>query len=370
LEMDLSVCLVATEIFGWGRYGGFGSCTRMIGSALAGRGVNVSVVVPLGDGQRPLEELDGVTVHGFPLHRYPSTGQVYRGIDADVYHSEEPSWGTRAALGAVPGRIHIATCQNPRTREDWRLVEGFYPMRRRFFNALFTGELKRAVRQLDAVYCQALYTIRKVREMYDLPYEPGFLPNPVEVPKARASKAEDPTVCFLGRLDGEKRPQLFFELARRFPDIRFVAMGRAHDGGRDRLLRERYSGISNLELVGFKTGPEKLEVLNKSWVLVNTSVSECLPARAPRGRRPRLRHPQLPRPGRLRQPFRPPRERRRSRIGPTRPPRGRFMEGKGGGRQGVRLGGPRGRRGHRHAHRGLQGPACVSPEGPTPPPSS
>jgi glycosyltransferase involved in cell wall biosynthesis len=277
LEMDLSVCLVATEIFGWGRYGGFGSCTRMIGSALAGRGVNVSVVVPLGDGQRPLEELDGVTVHGFPLHRYPSTGQVYRGIDADVYHSEEPSWGTRAALGAVPGRIHIATCQNPRTREDWRLVEGFYPMRRRFFNALFTGELKRAVRQLDAVYCQALYTIRKVREMYDLPYEPGFLPNPVEVPKARASKAEDPTVCFLGRLDGEKRPQLFFELARRFPDIRFVAMGRAHDGGRDRLLRERYSGISNLELVGFKTGPEKLEVLNKSWVLVNTSVSECLP---------------------------------------------------------------------------------------------
>jgi glycosyltransferase involved in cell wall biosynthesis len=29
--------------------------------------------------------------------------------------------------------------------------------------------------------------------------------------------------------------------------------------------------------VCFKTGPEKLEVLNKSWVLVNTSVSECLP---------------------------------------------------------------------------------------------
>jgi glycosyltransferase involved in cell wall biosynthesis len=275
--MDLSVCLVATEIFGWGRYGGFGSCTRMIGSALARRGVEVTVVVPRGDKQKPLEELDGMTVHGFPLHRYPSSGRIYRGIDADVYHSEEPSWGTRAALGALPGRIHVATCQNPRTREDWRLVEGFYPMRRRLFNALFTGELKRTVRRLDAVYCQALYTVRKVREMYGLPYDPGFLPNPVTVPKIQASKAADPTVCFLGRLDGEKRPELFFELAHRFPDVRFLAMGRAHDGGRDRLLRERYSGITNLELVGFKTGTEKSEILDRSWVLVNTSVSECLP---------------------------------------------------------------------------------------------
>jgi len=275
--MDLSVCLIATEIFGWGRYGGFGRCTRMIGSALARRGVDVSVVVPLGDGQRPLEELDGMTVYGYPLYKYISTGRIYRDIDADVYHSEEPSWGTRAALEAAPGRVHVATCQNPRTREDWRLVEGFYPMRRRIFNALFTGELKRAVRRLDAVYCQARYTVRKVREMYGLPYDPGFLPNPVEVPCARPSKAADPTVCFLGRLDGEKRPELFFELARRFPDIKFVAMGRAHDGGRDRLLRGRYSGIPNLELAGFKTGPEKSEILDRSWVIVNTSVSECLP---------------------------------------------------------------------------------------------
>jgi len=40
--MDLSVCLVATEIFEWGRHGGFGRCTRTIGSELAERGVRVA----------------------------------------------------------------------------------------------------------------------------------------------------------------------------------------------------------------------------------------------------------------------------------------------------------------------------------------
>ena len=32
--MDLSVCPIATELFAWGRHGGFGKCTRTIGSIL------------------------------------------------------------------------------------------------------------------------------------------------------------------------------------------------------------------------------------------------------------------------------------------------------------------------------------------------
>ena len=43
--MDLSGCLIATELFAWGRHGGFGMCTRTIGKHLVERGVNVSLVV-------------------------------------------------------------------------------------------------------------------------------------------------------------------------------------------------------------------------------------------------------------------------------------------------------------------------------------
>lgn len=275
--MDLSVCLVATELFGWGRYGGFGRCTRTIGAALAGRGARVSVVVPRGGDQKPVEELDGMTVHGFPLRRYPFTGPLYRRCEADVFHSEGMSWGSKIAMEAVPRSRHMVTFQNPRTKDEWGLVNRFYPWRRRAFNALFWDALMDTARRMDAVYSQARYTIPKVKGLYGLEEAPGFLPNPVVVPEKIPEKTDEPTVCFLGRFDGEKRPEMFFELARRFPDVWFVALGRAHDGARDLRLRQLYGGTPNLEMPGFVTGREKDRVLGGSWILVNTSVSECLP---------------------------------------------------------------------------------------------
>lgn len=275
--MDLSVCLVATELFGWGRYGGIGMCTRSIGTALVERGVRTTVVVPRGRGQRPVEELDGMVVYGFRLLGYPSTGSLYELCDADVYHSEGVNWGTGIASGRMPSRRHVVTCQNPRTREDWRTVGRYYPWRRKLFNLLYGPKLVGVMRGMDGVYCQARYVIPKVRTIYGLDVDPGFLPNPVVVPQEIVRKADEPTVCFLGRFDAEKQPELFFELAGRFPSVRFVAMGGAHDRGRDVLLRRRYGSIPNLEMPGFVDGAEKGRVLGESWVLVNTSVSECLP---------------------------------------------------------------------------------------------
>jgi glycosyltransferase involved in cell wall biosynthesis len=275
--MDLSVCLITTELFAWGRHGGFGRCTRTIGRALSERGVDVSVVVPRGNGQKPIEELDGMTVYSFPLYRYPFTGPIYGRLDADVYHSEEPSWGSTLAMGTMPGRRHMVTCQNPKTVEDWDAVNRFYPLRRRMFNSMLGGALRDAVRRMDAVYCQSKHAIPKAKGIYGLRADPSFLPNPVEVPRGRPEKADEPTVCFLGRFDGEKRPELFFELARRFPEARFIAMGRAHDEDRDRRLRKLYGGIPNLEMPGFVEGWEKSQLLEESWILVNTSVSEGLP---------------------------------------------------------------------------------------------
>ncbi len=276
ITVDLRVCLVATELFAWGRVGGFGAATRLIGGELARRGVEVSVVTPLGDSQRSLEELDGMEVHGFPHYRYPFTGGLYRRMRADVYHSEEPSWGTKLALEAVPASRHVATSQNPKTAADWVKVERYYPIRRRLYNRLVAPLVDSCVTRLDAVYCQAWYTITKVKEMYGLATTPGFLPNPVRV-LPPSHKSTEPTVCFLGRFDREKAPEVFFSLAEAFPEYRFVAAGVAHDARRDSELRRRYSGVRNLELPGLLLGPEKERLLSESRVLINTSVSECLP---------------------------------------------------------------------------------------------
>ncbi len=58
--MDLSVCLVSTELFGWGRYGGIGKITWDIGGGLVEWGADVTVVVPSGEGQGAVEEVEGM----------------------------------------------------------------------------------------------------------------------------------------------------------------------------------------------------------------------------------------------------------------------------------------------------------------------
>jgi len=65
--MSFSVCFLALEYFRWGKYGGIGRATRDIASGLAGRGVDVSVIVPRGKGQAEFEIIDGVKIYSFPL---------------------------------------------------------------------------------------------------------------------------------------------------------------------------------------------------------------------------------------------------------------------------------------------------------------
>ena len=218
-----------------------------------------------------------VTVYSHPLTHYPLTGEIYRKISADIYHSEGLNWGTDIAYNATKKSCHLLTFQNPRTDKEWEKVYKFYPVRRKLFNKLFSGRLAETVHRMDSVYCQAKYLIPKVHKLYSLDTEPGFLPNPVSIPNRQIVKSDEPTVCFLGRFDGEKQPQLFFDLARYFPEVQFIAVGAAHNPEVDRQLRRRYRDISNLEFAGFKAGFDKDMILEKSWVLVNTSVSEGLP---------------------------------------------------------------------------------------------
>ena len=61
----MKICLICTEIFEWGKYGGFGRATRIIGRELVKRGIEVFAVVPKRNGQKEIEILDGIKVFGF-----------------------------------------------------------------------------------------------------------------------------------------------------------------------------------------------------------------------------------------------------------------------------------------------------------------
>jgi glycosyltransferase involved in cell wall biosynthesis len=280
----MRVCLICVELFAWGKYGGFGRASRMLGRELVKRGVEVFAVVPQRPGQAPEEHLDGMTVLAFPQFRPWQALRLYRRCNADIYHSQEASLGSHLAMRAMPHRKHLITFRDHKLFGDW-LVELRYPSRSRLRTLLAwiyerNHLVGRAIRDSDRLAVCAPHLAERVIARYRLQRPPVLLPTPVVVPEPQADKSRDPTVCFLARWDRRKRPERFLALAREFPDVRFTAVGGGQDGAWDAALRRRYGRLPNLELAGFIDQfdtDELSDLLGQSWILVNTSLREGLP---------------------------------------------------------------------------------------------
>lgn len=278
------VCLICIEFFGDSIYGGFGRATRFIGRELSKRGIKVSVVVPRRSSELPDSyQLDGMSVYQYNPARPWQGIKVLRQCNADIYHSQDTSTTSLLAQVAKPSAVHVITFRDPMDRWDWHIETKYAGMstlgwaQYRYF--IDNPLVSLAVRRADSLRCAATFLEEKTAAMYRLGTRPTFLASPVNVPGS-VDKATKPTVCYVGRWEGRKRIELFFELARRHPDIDFIAVGGARDPDWDRKLRQEYGGISNLRMTGILdqfTNPEWSEVLGKSWVLVNTSLREGLP---------------------------------------------------------------------------------------------
>jgi len=284
----LKLCLISNQVAAWGKIGGFGTATRALGGALAKQGIDVSAVVVRREesGQGRVEQLDGITVHGTSNFETLTSGKIFREIDADIYQSQEPTIATYLAQRSMPDRVHVVTCRDPR---DWQehLVELRHTniKRRLMFPVTWYYEaspwVKRSVRQADAVLMPAPTTLLpRIRNLYGADVEPEFVPYPIDLPDRRPVKSSTPVILFVGRFDHRKRMERFFELAQKFPDLKFVAVGEAHDKSYDNHLRQTYGHLENVELPGFvpRFGERTVsDYYEKAWILVNTSAREGLP---------------------------------------------------------------------------------------------
>jgi glycosyltransferase involved in cell wall biosynthesis len=279
----MKICLISVEIFAWGKYGGFGRSTRMIGRELVKRGIEVTAVVPRRAGQKPVEDLDGIRVLGFEPRQPLSALDLFRVADADIYHSQEPSFGTYLAQRAMPDRRHVVTFRDTRDLHDW-WIEFLYPSwsyTQVFANFVYEDNLlvHSATRNANRCFTAAKMLIPKARKKYKLSRDPEFLPSPIPFTDT-VQKSQTPLVCFVARLDRRKRPHVFFDLAKQFPDIQFEAIGGGRDSGWEQRLLSRYEQLPNLKIHGFvdQFSSEGItELLSRSWVLVNTSARESLP---------------------------------------------------------------------------------------------
>lgn len=279
----MRICLISVEIFAWGKYGGFGRAARMIGSELVKMGHEVAAVVPRRKGQQTIEYLDGIKVYGFPpLNPFSATRWLVQ-CDADIYHSCEPSFASFLAMKAMPHRKHMVTFRDPRNFQDWRMEFALPSLNKLqvLHNYFYENNIlvRNCIARMDSVCTIGKYLVPKVKKMYRLKQDPVFLPTPVVVPK-KIEKSATPMVCYVARLDRRKRPNLFMDLAEQFPDVYFIAIGKSRDKSWDRDLREKYGNVPNLELTGFVDqfrSSRHSQLLEQSWVMVNTATREALP---------------------------------------------------------------------------------------------
>jgi glycosyltransferase involved in cell wall biosynthesis len=276
------ICLISVEIFAYGKYGGFGKATRTIGSELAKRGYEVFAVVPRREDQQPEEDIDGITVLSYLPSDVLKSGGLYKKINADIYHSCEPSFGTWMAKRHLPDARHISTIRDPRDAHDWYL-EFLYPSQSKWQvvkNYLYETNfmVRSAVRHSDGVFSPAKFMLPKIKKIYGLKQDPLFLPTPVIIPD-HLTKSATPQVLMMTRLDPRKRPELILSLADNFPRVSFHVAGKSRVPEYESTLREKYQR-DNITFHGFVDqfrGTLHHDLMEKSWILANAAIREGLP---------------------------------------------------------------------------------------------
>lgn len=279
----MHICLISVEIFAWGKYGGFGKATRTLGRELVKRGIQVSALVPRRPSQKPIEILDGMTVYGYEISKPWQMLEIFKICEADVYHSQEPSFASYFAQRLHPEKKHFITFRDTRNFSDW-WIEFIHPSKSRLqviANFIFEDNflVHKAIRSADRKFVASHLLVERSYKKYHLDGEPEFLPTPVYVP-INVDKAEKPTVCYVSRWDRRKRPELFIEVARSSPDVHFIAVGASRDTSYDHKIRSQLEALPNVEVHGLINQFENIkiqEIFSRSWILLNTAAREGLP---------------------------------------------------------------------------------------------
>ena len=278
------ICLVTSIFHGFGKIGGFGTMAKSLAMVLVQNNYEVIVATPRRKKQEPVTEIAGFTVLGLTMAQLLNP-EVYKRIGADLYHSQSPNLMSVAAMLGCRGALHVITCRDPRSLRDWMIEIRDATWRRKIRNvalALFeAGPLVAwSIRRADCVAYAAHFLQSKIERMYRPKVPLTFLPNIESVPAVLPKKADTPTVCFVGRFDRRKRPELFIDLARKFPEVSFLMVGRAEDAKQQLRVEDLARPVRNLRLTGYVDkfdDKEFYDIYATSWILVNSATREAHP---------------------------------------------------------------------------------------------
>ena len=336
----IKIGIICSEYFGktnhnrpTNSHGGFGFLTRKKAEEYAKRGYEVHVFVPryTYDGKNiPAAnlELNNVHIHLFStIHNDYSNSHIFRfagtklneiigpaifnffvkKYDIDVFQIEDPFL---PVMPIIVGLKHITIFQDPFDTIDNEVMKLAWKdylygnidnpqfiteiqLKKRLPNQQYYSIgnesinhklLKMAIQKenKDTVYSEAKFIAKKAKSIYNLGFEPEVLLNPVDVNRFNTiHKSGTPSIVFLARWDAQKRPDIALKIAKEMPQFEFYFIGRASELKeyliKQEQLRKVYKKYKNIHILDFIDEKEKQLLLQKSWILLNTSVREGLP---------------------------------------------------------------------------------------------
>lgn len=283
--------VVANEFFDLetGRMGGFGWATRQVANCFnANPDLGVDIVFIAGEGYAKPGQPEPA-IHNtrliLPLKNRVQYVQKLWAEQFDLLLSIDYRPSYRPIFWVLPRAPIIVWVRDPRPPEDMARIKTVrIPGEDIFPKGLITPDctsLAQVVKVSKWFHRPVLFGTpanflkQKVPGTYGVtPTEVRLLPNIIDMDPGEIVKSKKPSVIFLARLDPYKRPWLFAELARHFPEVDFIFLGQPHFSGEG--AWEPKDLPANVQLKGHVEGAEKVKILADAWVLVNTSIHEGL----------------------------------------------------------------------------------------------
>jgi glycosyltransferase involved in cell wall biosynthesis len=248
-----------------------------VARALREQGVDVRLVVgdvPPGvqfpyPAESAFRSTDGAPVIRFFHPRMTGIMNALTKADADIYYQRNAGMvtGLTAHFARSHGRTFVYGAGSDTDFSLHRvLIEG---MRDR---VIYMYGLRRA----HGVVVQNHAQMAMAKETLSSPVT--TIPNGV-LPAAQAGANPNGPVVWAGALRAVKRPEMFIELARRFPSREFVMAGGAIStapGYAERAVREAQS-VPNLRLTGWLSHADVEQEIARAAAVVNTSTVEGFP---------------------------------------------------------------------------------------------
>lgn len=284
----MKICFVALGIYpclkaesGIARIGGAELQQIFIGRGLQQRGISVFYLTT-DHGQPEHEIIDGMTICKsyreeagilglrFFYPRLIRIWQALKAADADVYYSR--------TAGFLPGLLTLF-CKVYRKKfiqagaADGDFIPGKELIRLSRDRLLYRFGLRRA----SAVIVQSNHQNKLLWENYRI--KGTLIRNLFEGEAKPLPQSERQIILWVSTIRPIKRPLLFIELARSFPDEKFVMIG-GPDHSNQALFDEvkmQCDRLSNIEFLGFQPLETTETYFDRTRIFVNTSEIEGFP---------------------------------------------------------------------------------------------